>query len=373
MPDAAMPLADRVHAMEVSGVRKVFDLARSIENPVNLSIGQPHFDVPEAAKDAAVDAIRAGKNAYTQTQGGPELRAALMEHLPAGRYAPEQLLVVSGVSGGLTLAFLALLNAGDEIVTTDPYFVSYKQLALMSQAKPVYVDTYPDFSLDVGKVEAALSERTKAIVLASPSNPTGVIYDAASLQALADLARRRGIVVISDEIYADYAYDGPAPSIADYYENTLVLGGFSKSHAMTGWRLGYAAGPRELIGAMTKLQQFTYVCAPSFAQIAAASVCGMVLHEQVASYKAKRDRVVAGLREAGYEVTEPGGAFYIFPKAPWGTDMEFVEEAIRRKLLIIPGSVFSERETHFRISYAADDTVLDQGLEILAELARSRP
>ncbi len=357
--------------MDVSGVRKVFDLARSIKNPVNLSIGQPHFDVPEAAKDAACAAIRAGKNAYTQTQGGPELREALLSQLPASRnYQPEQVLVVSGVSGGLTLAFLALLNPGDEILTTDPYFVSYKQLALMCGARPVYVDTYPDFQIDPDRFAAAITDRTRAIVLSSPANPTGAVYDADSLRALAEVARKRNLLVISDEIYADYAYDGPAPSIAEVYESTLVLGGWSKSHAMTGWRLGYAAGPAELIAAMTKLQQFTYVCAPSFAQVAGAAVLGQPLTDRIAEYRAKRDRMVAGLAEAGYDVTTPGGAFYIFPRVPWGTDTEFVTEAIGNDLLIIPGSVFSEQTTHFRLSYAADDKVIDRGLEILARIAR---
>jgi aspartate aminotransferase/aminotransferase len=366
---AAIPLSRRVGAMDVSGVRKVFDLAADIEDPVNLSIGQPHFDVPETLKDAAVEAIRAGANAYTQTQGGPELRAALLAELGPDRYAPEQVLVTSGVSGGLTLAFLALLNPGDEILTTDPYFVSYKQLALLCEARPVFVDTYPEFRLDAAALDAAVTGRTRAIVISSPGNPTGAAYTAAELDALAEVARRHELLVISDEIYADYAYDAPAPSIADRYEKTLLLRGFSKSHAMTGWRLGYAAGPAELVAAMTKLQQFTYVCAPSVAQFAAAAAVGHPLAERLAEYRRKRDRVYEGLVEAGYEVCRPGGAFYIFPRVPWGTDMEFVAEAVKRDLLIIPGSVFSERQTHFRISYAAPDETLERGLAILGELA----
>lgn len=365
-----MEFSRRVQSMDVSGVRKVFDLAATIDNPVNLSIGQPHFDVPESARQAAIDAINSGKNAYTQTQGGPELRKALLDYLPAGKYSEKQLLIVSGVSGGLTLAFLALLNEGDEIVTCDPYFVSYKQLAKLCGAKPVYFDTYPEFRLDAAKVEAAITPRTKAIVLSNPGNPTGVVYTEAELKALAEVAKKQNLLLISDEIYRDYAYDSPILSMADYYENTLVMGGFSKSHAMTGWRLGYVAGPEPIIAAMTKLQQFTYVCAPSFAQVAAAAVVGHPMTERLEEYGQKRNRIYEGLVSAGYEVARPGGAFYIFPKVPWGTDMEFVEEAIRNKLLIIPGSVFSEANTHFRISYAAEDDTIDRGLEILAGLAR---
>ena len=186
------------------------------------------------------------------------------------------------------------------------------------------------------------------------------------------MAGKHGLLVISDELYHDYCYDTPElPSISDYYENTLVLDGLSKSHAMTGWRLGWAAGPRAIIAAMTKLQQFTYVCAPSFAQVAGARALGHPLKEHIDNYKRKRDRISDGLREAGYEVTRPGGAFYIFPKVPWGTDMTFVEEAIRNDLLIIPGSVFSEQNTHFRISYAASDEMIGRGLEILVRMARN--
>ncbi|MHC4870814.1 MAG: pyridoxal phosphate-dependent aminotransferase [Planctomycetota bacterium] len=360
--------ADRVSAMEVSGVRKVFDLARQIENPVNLSIGQPHFDVPEDIRKAAADAINSGKNAYTQTQGGPELRKAILNSNLGKDYNEKELLVVSGVSGALTLAFLALLNPGDEIVTTDPYFVSYKQLSLLCGATPVYVDTYPDFKLKAEAVEGKITDKTKCIVISSPSNPTGVVYSEEELKALAAVAEKHDLLVISDEIYADFVYDDELPRIKDYYKKTLVMGGFSKSHAMTGWRLGYVLGNEELIGAMTKLQQFTYVCAPSFAQFAAALAVDNPLQEEVADYKCKRDKIYNGLKDIGYEVECPGGAFYIFPKVPWGTDMEFVEEAVKNKLLIIPGSVFSEKNTHFRISYAAADDVLDQGLEILESI-----
>lgn len=363
-------LAARVSAMEVSGVRKVFDLAAQIENPINLSIGQPHFDVPPAAKAAAIEAIQAGKNAYTRTQGGPELRAALGAALAPRGFTPEEILVVSGVSGGLLLAFLALLDPGDEVLTPDPYFVSYKQLALLCGGRPVFVDTYPDFRLDAEKVAAAITPRTKALVLSSPANPTGVVYTEQELRDLAAVAAAHDLLVISDEIYQDFAYDGPPFSIASAHAQTLVLGGFSKSHAMTGWRLGWAAGPQPLIAAMTKLQQFTYVCAPSMAQLAGAAVLGHPLTDHINDYRRKRDRICAGLRDAGYEVETPGGAFYIFPRVPWGDDMAFVEAAIGEGLLIIPGSVFSEKRTHLRLSYAAEDETIDRGLEVLARLAR---
>ncbi len=363
-----MNFANRISKMDVSGVRKVFDLAKQIDNPVNLSIGQPHFAVPENIKQAAIEAINADDNAYTQTQGAKQIREAILSSGNGNKYGENQLLVTSGVSGALTLAFLALLNEGDEIITTDPYFVSYKQLSLMCGARPIFVDTYPDFKLNAADVLEKITKRTKCIVLSSPSNPTGVVYSEEELKELATVAKNNNLLVISDEIYADFIYDGELPRISDYYENTLVLGGFSKSHAITGWRLGYALGPKELIGAMTKLQQFTYVCAPSFAQTATALAVGKPLEKEVDEYKIKRNKVYHGLQEIGYEVERPGGAFYIFPKVPWGTDMEFVEEAIKNKLLIIPGSVFSEKNTHFRISYAATEDTINRGLSILEKI-----
>jgi len=187
------------------------------------------------------------------------------------------------------------------------------------------------------------------------------------------MARTHGLVVISDEIYDSFSYDGACRSIGALYPNTLVMGGFSKSHAMTGWRLGYVAGPKEIIQEMTKLQQFSFVCAPSFAQVGGLIALETDTTEYVEAYRRKRDLIYQGLKEAGYEVQQPGGAFYILPKAPWGTDHEFAAEAIRNQLLIIPGSVFSEKATHLRISYAATDETIRRGLTVLRKLVRRRP
>lgn len=360
-------LASRVSATEISGIRKVFDLAAKLDHPVNLSIGQPDFPVPEAVKEAACRAIRADRNAYTQTQGGPELRQAILQHL-GGRYREEELLITSAVSGGLLLSFLALLDPGDEILIPDPYFVMYKQIAKMLGARPIYLNTYPRWKIDPEEISCLVTPRTKALVLASPANPTGAVYGREELEALAQVLRKHGILAISDEIYDLFCYDAPFVSLAEVYEHTLVLRGFSKSHAMTGWRVGYAAGPAELIAAMTKFQQFTFVCAPSPFQIAAVTALTTDMSNYREAYRRKRDRIVAGLREAGYEVEKPGGAFYVFPKVPWGEDTTFVEACIRNNLLVIPGSVFSEKKTHFRIAYAASDETIEAGIAILAKL-----
>jgi aspartate aminotransferase/aminotransferase len=359
-------LADRVHQTDISGIRKVFDLAANLENPINLSIGQPDFDVPDPVKEAAARAIRDGRNSYTQTQGCRELREALLQRFGDAR--PEELLVTSAVSGGLTLAFLALLNPGDEVLVPDPYFVMYKQLPILVGATPVYYDTYPDWRIRPECIEPLITERTRAIVIGSPSNPTGVVYTREELAAVAELLAGRDIIAISDEIYELFSYDHPFASFREVYGNTLVLGGLSKSHAMTGWRVGWARGPRELIQAMTKFQQFTFVCAPAPAQHGAVAALETDMSPMREAYRAKRDRIVSGLRRIGYDVEAPEGAFYVFPRAPWGTDTAFVAACIGEGLLVIPGSVFSEKTTHFRISYAASDETIDRGLGILESL-----
>lgn len=367
-------LSERVQRIDASGIRRVFDLAATMRAPIDFSIGQPDFDVPEPVKEAAVAAIRGGRNRYTVTQGIPELHQAIRAMLREKKgFTPEATLITSAVSGGLTLAFLATLNPGDEVVVPDPYFVIYKHLATLCGARAVFADTYPDFRLRREALEAALSPRTKMLVVNSPCNPTGAVYTPEELRMAAQLAHERGIVVLSDETYEAYAYDGPYASMASAYPQTLLLSGFSKTHAMTGWRLGYAAGPEKLIAAMTKLQQYTFVCAPSIAQAAGVKALAVDTSAQIAAYVRKRDALYEGLREAGYDVQRPGGAFYIFPRVPWGTDLEFVEQAIRNNLLIIPGSVFSERATHFRIAYPVADSTIERGLEVLRRLATRPP
>lgn len=359
-----------MRSIEVSGIRKVFDLAKSLKNPVNLSIGVPHFDVPKQVKAAAIDAINRGENAYTVTQGIPELRTLIQAEIRQ-RFPHEhrELLLTSGTSGGLVLSLLATIDPGDEVIVFDPYFVMYPHFIAIAGGTPVIVDTYPDFRIDVSKVAAALTPRTKAIIVNSPGNPTGIVHDRQTLRDLAKLARDKNILLISDEVYRAFCYDESFVSPAEFNDDCLVLDGFSKAYAMTGWRLGFCHGPRRLIDEMIKLQQFTFVCAPSIAQHAGVAAWNVDLGPYVADYKAKRDRLIAGLADR-FEIVKPGGAFYLFPKAPWGTGSEFVTEAIHNNLLCIPGGAFSKRDTHFRLSYAASDETLDRGIEILNRVAR---
>jgi aspartate aminotransferase/aminotransferase len=362
-------LAKRTKMIDSSGIRKVFDLAAKLENPVNLSIGQPDFDVPEEIKEIGIKSIREGFNSYTVTQGIPELRDAVCEQY-RDRHGVEfeDILITSGVSGGLTLAFIALVEEGDEVLLTDPYFVMYKHLANLFGGKPVFLDTYPDFAVSPEKLEEKVTQRTKMLVLNSPANPTGRVYSGDELREIAEFARRHDLLVISDEIYDHFIYDESHETFAKYYEKTLLLNGFSKSSAMTGWRVGYAAGPHEVVESMKTLQQYSFVCAPSFAQKAGVAALNLDISRQIDQYRAKRDLIYEGLR-GHFEVEKPGGAFYIFPKAPGGDGVKFVEKAIADNLLIIPGNVFSEQNSHFRISFAAPDETIRQGVEILQKLA----
>ncbi|MEX0776137.1 MAG: aminotransferase class I/II-fold pyridoxal phosphate-dependent enzyme [Phycisphaeraceae bacterium] len=382
-------IADRARAIDASGIRRVFDLAASLKEPANLSIGQPDFDVPQPVKQAAIDAIERGFNRYTQTQGAKPLldkvNALVTRHFPnwspAGKNRPDGFgtLITSGTSGGLMLAILACVGPGDEVLIPDPYFVMYKHLVTLAGGTPVLVDTYPDFQFTAARIEPHITPRTRMLLFNSPSNPTGVVASGQVCRDVVELCERRNILLLSDEIYDEFCYgDDPSGdngfvSPAAISDHLLLLRGFSKTYGMTGWRLGWAVGPAPIINQMTKLQQYSFVCAPSMAQLAGVVAMDMDMSSHVAAYRKKRDRVVQRLSKDGpYELTTPGGAFYAFPRVPEKlglTATQFVERAIERNLLIIPGSVFSSRDTHFRISYACDDAMLDRGLDILLDLA----
>jgi aspartate/methionine/tyrosine aminotransferase len=366
-------IADRMRHIEASGIRKAFDMSKAMVDPINLSIGLPDFDVAPPVKAAAIEAIEQGRNAYTLTQGIPELRGKLQTAVDAEFHHPDrQVIVTSGTSGALLLALSVVVNPGDEVIVFDPYFVMYGNLVALAGGTTVLVDTYPDFRIDAAKVAAAITGRTKCIVVNSPANPTGAVASAEEMRALATLCRERGVLLISDEVYRAFCYDDPFATPATWNDEVLVVDGFSKAHAMTGWRLGFAHGPSQVIQEMAKLQQFSFVCAPSLVQYAGVVALDQDLDARVDAYRKKRDAVVEALSES-FDLACPAGAFYAFPRAPWGTATEFVAEAIRRNVLIIPGNVFSRRDTHFRISYAVDDRTLERGLDVLRELARSRP
>ena len=354
-------VSKRMDTIESSGIRRIFDLAKSVKDPVNLGIGEPDFDVPDVLKDSMIDALKSRCSKYTASIGNMQLIEKIESKLSKdNRIENGKTIITTGVSGGLFLAFNALLDPGDEIIIPDPYFVIYKQLANFIGAKPIFTG----IDIDFDELSKNVSSRTKAIIINSPNNPTGEVYGKAMLEKVADFANEHDLVVISDEIYEKFIYDKKHFSIGSIYDKTITLNGFSKSHAIPGWRIGYANGPREIIDAMTKLQQYTFVCAPSIVQKACLDSFDIDISKHIRDYKNKRDMLYNGIKD-NFEVKKPDGSFYIYPKAPDGDGMEFVEKAIKKNLLIVPGNVFSESNTHFRLSYAASDETIKKGIDIL--------
>ena len=366
-----MKLAQRRSLINSSGIRKVFDLAAKMKDPINLSIGLPDFDVPDVVKESAIGAIRGGKNRYTLTAGTPQLRQAVRDIYTARGIAHDDVMIASGTSGALFLVFLALLDPGDDVLVPDPYFVMYDALIRFLGANVVTVDTYPDFELTRERLERAYTPRTKMIVLNSPSNPTGRVYTEEECRIAVQFAEEKGIEILSDEIYEPFTYDGEFVSPAKFAKSPIVISGLSKTVAMTGWRLGWIAGPSDLIKACIDIQQYTFVCAPSIAQEAAIEGLKFDMRPICDDYRGRRDLIYNGLVERGYTVARPSGAFYIFPEAPGGSGSEFVTKAIENNLLIVPGNVFSRRDTNFRISYAATREKIQAGLDVLGKLNKA--
>lgn len=364
-------IASRVRHIESSGIRKMFELVQTMEDPINLSIGQAHYDPPAELREAAAKAIREGWNRYSVTQGLPELNERILEQYEERqKVRPQASMVTCGVSGGVVLSFLCLLNPGDEILLPDPYFMMYRHLAILCGAVPKHYSLYPDFRLPLAEISSLLTDKTKVILINSPSNPTGAVFSAEELQRVAVLAEDSGAVLVSDEVYDEFVYDAPFVSPGRFHDRTLILGGFSKSLGIPGWRLGYALGPTEILDAMQTLQQFTFVCAPTPLQKALLDTWGLDVSPHIAAYRKKRDMMVRGL-DREFQLVAPAGSFYAFPAFPRGVDgKDFLARATERKVLMVAGSAFSQRGTHFRLSFAASDEKLSQGLEILNELAR---
>ena len=363
-------ISRRASAFDSSGIRKAFDLAAKLDDPINLAIGQPDFAMPAAACEAAKAAIDAGKNGYTQTQGIPQLRERLEGAVRGELGDPERkLCVTSGSSGALVLVLMALIDPGDEVILFEPAFVMYRPLVEFLGGTCVIVDTSPSFSIDVEQVAAAITPRTKAILLNTPSNPTGFVAPLDTVRDLARLAEQTGVTLISDELYRSYSYDEPFHSPAAHSDRVVVIDGFSKSHAMTGWRVGWVHGPAEIIDACTMLQQYTFVCAPQAGQWGAIAAFDAPMDIPLAECKRKRDKLMAGI--AGhYRFVKPGGAFYLYPEAPGGSGKRFAEMAAgQEKLIVVPGSVFGAADTHFRIAYTVTDRTLDRGIAALLRLA----
>lgn len=367
-------VAQRLQYFDSSDFRDAIKRQASLNDPVDLSIGIPEELTAEHIKAAGIRAITEDKTRYTPANGLPELRTAIAAKLHNRNgiaVEANAVTVVPGLTTGQLLVYLAVLDPGDEVIVFDPYYPPYPHLASMVGGRVVYVSTLPTFQPDLPAVEAAITDKTKLIVINTPNNPSGAVYPEPTLRALAAIAEKNNILLISDEIYEHFIYEGKHFSVGSIYPNTITLNGFSKEYAMTGWRLGYIAGPQEIIDAINELQQYVVMSSSSIAQHAAiAALQREPTDHLIHKYREKRDLVVSRLTASGYSVEGAQGAFYAFVKAPHNlTDIEFVERATQHGLIVVAGRAFSQLHGYIRISYGADMATLHRGLDILDQIA----
>lgn len=365
-------ISHRARGMDADDIRKAFALAARLKDPVNMSIGQPDFPVPDAVKKAAAEAIRLDHNSYTLTQGIQPLRAAVAEKLRTRNGIPnateDTVMITAAVSGALALALPVCIDSGDEVIVFDPSFAGYKQMVILFGGVPVVVPLTADFAVDPRALRAAITSRTRAIIFNTPANPTGHVATREEIHALAEIAREHDLTVFSDEIYEDFIYDDvPHLSIGSVYEKTVTMSGFSKSHAMTGWRVGYAHAPAAIADRMMTIQQYTFVCAPTPFQYAACAALTTDISAQIARYKTNRDTLYDALRE-DYDIVRPGGAFYFFVPYPYDAG-RFLARCMEHQLLVVPGSTFSACDTHFRLSFATTADTITRAIDILHKLS----
>jgi aminotransferase len=379
-------VAEKVQAVKPSGIRRFFDIAATMDDVISLGIGEPDFDTPASIVRAGIDSLEAGGTHYTSNSGIVELREALSDHLFSlygVRYDPEtELLITVGVSEALYLALAATVDHGDEVIVPEPCFVSYNPEVMFAGGTPVNVCTGVEtgFQVQAGMVREALTPATKSILIGYPNNPTGAVMSRERLMDIAQIAEERDLLVISDEIYDRLVYGTEHvcfPTLPGMRQRTILLGGFSKAYAMTGWRIGYAAAPAPLLAAMRKVHQYTIMSAPTTAQYAALEALRHgeeAVQEMRARYDRRRRLIVDGLNSIGLPCFEPKGAFYAFPSiaATGMTDEEFSERLImEEKVACVPGSAFGESGAgHVRCSYATAYHQIEKALERMARFAQ---
>ncbi len=366
-------IANRLNYFDSSDFREVFNRQQLLNNPVDLSVGVPEEHTMDKVKEAAIRAIKEDKTVYTPANGIKELRKAIANKLKSenGINCDENsVTVVPGLTTGQLLIYMAILDPSDELIVMDPYYPPYNYLASAIGAHVTLVPSLPDFQPNLHLIEASITARTKAIVINSPSNPTGAVYSETTLRKIAQIAEEHNLLIISDEIYEHFVYEGKHFSIGSIYPNTLTLNGFSKEFAMTGWRIGYIAGPPDIIEAINELQQYAVFSSSSIAQYAALAALADRPHIN-GVYKNKRDIVKHALAEMGYEVFGMQGAYYSFIKTPGDiVDVEFVEKLANHNLILVSGRAFSRLQGFVRLSYGAPLNEVQKGLKILSEVTK---
>ncbi len=361
-------LSDKVCAIKPSGIRKFFDIVSEMKDAISLGVGEPDFDTPWFIRDEGIYSLERGRTFYTSNSGLKDLRCEIANYIKRTQnidYCPDsEILVTVGGSEAIDIGLRAVINSGDEVIIPQPSYVSYEPCAVLAGAKPVIVDLKAenDFRLTPDELLAAITDRTKVLILPYPNNPTGAILEPENLAAIAKIVKEKDILVMSDEIYSALTYKGKHVSIASFdgmKDRTILINGFSKAYAMTGWRLGYACGPSEIIKQMTKIHQFAIMCAPTTSQYAAVEALKKgdeEVEKMRQSYNQRRRFLLNAFKEIGLDCFEPYGAFYVFPciKKFNMTSEEFATKLLmEEKVAVVPGTAFGDcGEGYLRISYA---------------------
>ena len=381
-------LSASVQSIAPSGIRKFFDIAAQMDDVISLGVGEPDFITPWSIRESCVYGLERGYTSYTANRGMPELREEIAKHYKR-RYnlnynADTEILVTVGVSEALDLALRAVIEKGDEVLIPEPCYVSYQACTILAGGVPVPVDAKleNEFRITPEELEPHITPKTKAILIGYPNNPTGAVMGRRDLQRLAEFADAHDLIVISDEIYGDLTYEGIHEcfsALPNMRDRTILLNGFSKAYAMTGWRIGYALGNADFIGAMTKIHQYTMLCAPITAQVAAIEALKhgeKYMKKMVAEYDRRRRLIYDGLNKLGLKCFEPKGAFYIFPDITSSglTAEEFAEKLIlSQHVALVPGTAFGKSGTgHVRCSYATSIEKISIALERIEKFLENR-
>ena len=374
-------VAEKVEKLAPSGIRAFFDLVLGMKDVISLGVGEPDFVTPWNIRETGIFSLEQGYTSYTSNKGLYKLRLLIqrsLKQLYGLNYSPDDdILITVGVSEALDLAVRAILNPGEQIIIPEPCYVSYGPVVELAGGVPVYLPTTAKegFKITAAKLEKVCNNRTKGIILNYPSNPTGSTYNKKELEAISRVCLKHNLVVISDEVYGDLTYTGkhlPFPCLKGAQANTLYLNGFSKAYAMTGWRVGYACGPKSIISAMTKIHQYTILCAPILSQMAACEALQTgkkSLEDMKKEYNRRRDFMHNGLNKIGLSCEMPQGAFYIFPsiKKTGLSSLDFANKLLKQqKVAVVPGVAFGkDYDEHIRISYATNYSKLQEAIKCL--------
>ena len=381
-------LSTTVQQLKPSGIRRFFDLAASMDNVISLGVGEPDFVTSWAVREASILSLERGYTSYTANAGLLELRFEIMKYMKRNFNVSydykDDIIVTVGGSQALDITMRALINPEDEIIVVEPNFVSYSPLISLAGGVPVAIETTAEteFKLQPRQIEEVITSNTKALLLCSPNNPTGSSLSKEEFQAIADIVIKHDLLVITDEIYAELTYDEEFTSIASLEgmkERTIIISGFSKGFAMTGWRLGYICAPTEIAKAMLKIHQYTMMCAPTMAQYGAIEALQNGQHdveEMRKSYRRRRNYMVKSLNQIGLECHSPGGAFYVFPsiKKTGLSSEEFAEQLLlEERVAVVPGNVFGKGgEGHIRCSYASSMESLEESIKRISRFVENK-